>query len=455
MADTREIFFGGAAGGGKSDVLLMCALRHVDVPHYHALILRKNYTLLTKAGAIMDRSHLWLKNTDAKWNDDKKRWTFPSGAVIEFGFLERPTDWQNYLGTDYQLIGWDEMTEFKLIDKDENNPYLCLFRSLRRSDDVPVMPQMAATSNPGGPGHGFVKRRFVTDEARLAVRGGVNEIFSAGDGRAFIPSLAKDNPALILDEYLNNLADLPQVTRERQMHGDWDAATDLKIRDEWIRAFTMRGQLLVPLDATGKELPPIDERQCRRFATIDTAGTSRDVADLSRGRAPSASVVAVWDLDKQRRWLFLRHVWRAMVGWSELKAKVPAVLSQWNVKRTLIENAHVGGPLSEELRREKFTVELVSTVIPGMAHSDGGAKLDRATASGFLTMLDSGYFYADKHTDWWSEYEDELTSWTGHPDEPADQIDVSSYAAYEAKKNGSSSWGGPITVPSGNRIGAF
>ncbi len=403
----------------------------------------------------MDRAQLWLKNTDAQWNGTDRRFTFPSGAIIEFGYLERPTDWQNFLGTDYQFIGWDELTEFKLSDKDENNPYTCLFRSLRRTDDNPAPLRVISTSNPGGPGHGAVKRRFITDESRIAIRNGVDRVFDAGHGRRFVPSLAKDNPSLILDEYLASLAELPQVTRERQMNGDWDAATDLKINDEWLRPFSMQGQLIVPFDHTGKQLEPIDERQCRRFATIDTAGTGKDVADQSKGKSPSHSVVAVWDLDKKRKWLFLRHVWRALAGWSELKAKVPLVLQQWNVKRAIIENAHVGGPLAEEMRRLKFTIETINTVLPGMGSSQG-AKLDRATCSGFLTMLDSGKFYVNKLTDWWSEYEDELTSWTGHPDEPADQIDVSSYAAWEAKQGSGSSWGGPVMMSgNGNRIGAF
>ena len=78
--DALEALFGGAAGGGKSDALLMGALQYVDVPGYSALILRRTTTDLALPGAIMDRDGEWLRPTGAHWNDIKKTWRFPSGA---------------------------------------------------------------------------------------------------------------------------------------------------------------------------------------------------------------------------------------------------------------------------------------------------------------------------------------------------------------------------------------
>src|SRR5687767_3640230 len=62
-----EAFYGGAAGGGKSDALLMAALRYVDVPRYAALLLRKSYADLALPGALMDRAKEWLAGSDARW----------------------------------------------------------------------------------------------------------------------------------------------------------------------------------------------------------------------------------------------------------------------------------------------------------------------------------------------------------------------------------------------------
>src|SRR5262245_57491100 len=88
----REAFYGGSAGGGKSDALLMGAAQFVDVPGYSALLLRRTYADLSLPGAIMDRSQSWWQETDAHWSRADKVWTFPSGARITFGFLATDAD---------------------------------------------------------------------------------------------------------------------------------------------------------------------------------------------------------------------------------------------------------------------------------------------------------------------------------------------------------------------------
>ena len=73
----KEVFYGGAAGGGKSSCLLMAALKYVHVKNYSALLLRRTYADLSKQGALMDRAKEWLSNTGAQWNEQRKTWTFP------------------------------------------------------------------------------------------------------------------------------------------------------------------------------------------------------------------------------------------------------------------------------------------------------------------------------------------------------------------------------------------
>src|SRR2546423_14589465 len=72
LVPNREAFYGGAAGGGKSDALLAGALQYVDVPGYAAILFRRTYTDLALPGAIMDRSHEWLRGTDATWTHESK-----------------------------------------------------------------------------------------------------------------------------------------------------------------------------------------------------------------------------------------------------------------------------------------------------------------------------------------------------------------------------------------------
>jgi hypothetical protein len=444
-----EIFYGGAAGGGKSDWLLMEALRFVHNPGYACLILRKNYTLLSKAGAIMDRLKDWLrpwiKAKLVRWNQQEKTFYFTSGAKIQFGYIERPIDWQNYQGTEYQTIIFDELTEFLLNDEDANNPYKCLFRSLRGTGSAASLPlRMLAASNPGNIGHNFVKARFLPDQIDWTL-----DVITK-DGRFFVPARSEDNLALDVESYHGALDNLPTVIRQRLKLGDWDIAEGLIIPGSHIRYFDVneRGDLF-PLEADG--VTPgrwhIPQSQCLRFATIDTAGTSKDKAAESKGKQASWSVVTVFDYHQGLDILFVRAVWRERVGWTELKWKPANFLRSHNVTTLLIENAHFGPVLADELSLAGFAVQLVGPCIEGMAEGWQGAKLDRAIAAGLLVRLEKGQLLFQTGSTWMPSLNSELTSWSGHPDEQADQIDTLSYGSYHCK--GGTSWGGLVPDAAG------
>jgi phage terminase large subunit-like protein len=225
------------------------------------------------------------------------------------------------------------------------------------------------------------------------------------------------------------------------MRGNWDVVESLVIPAEWLRRYDARGDLL---DAGEKRT--IDRRQCRRFATIDTAGTSRDKADAARGKGASWSVVAVWDYWTSADLLFLRHVWRDRVEWSNLVPAVKATLADWQVRSARIENAHYGPPLRSELLGAGVgDAALVGPVLEGMRDGTAGAKLDRAVAAGLIKRLEAGKLLIPQAAPWLAAYESELTAWQGLPDEPADQIDVSSYAAAECRRV-VGGWGGTINL---------
>lgn len=208
MVPTLEAFYGGAAGGGKSDALLAAALQYVDVPGYAALILRKTFRQLDQPDAIMARSKEWLtphRGAGVRWNDDAKRWTFPSGATLTFGYLEHHDDVYNYQGAAYQFVGWDELTQF------DPWPYEYLFSRSRRGHDlkelgIPIRHRSA--SNPGGIGHAWVKERFINPETRET-------------GAVFIPAKVDDNPGLDVDEYRLSLANLDETLQQQLLDGDW------------------------------------------------------------------------------------------------------------------------------------------------------------------------------------------------------------------------------------------
>lgn len=261
----QEAMFGGAAGGGKSDALLMAALQYVDVPGYSALILRRTWADLILPGAIMDRAEQWLSGTPARKREGGRLWEFPSGARLQFGYIQYDRDKLRYQSAEFQFIAFDELTQwsmestydymFSRLRRPKLNCTLCnqsvrriITKNRGRSTanaaryvhspaqmlktgcrvpkpdrkvllqyppskdgtsifDVPL--RMRSATNPGGPGMEWVRGRFVNEKTRRP-------------DTLFIRSRLQDNPSLDQKEYTAALSRLNPVDRERLLNGDWD-----------------------------------------------------------------------------------------------------------------------------------------------------------------------------------------------------------------------------------------
>jgi predicted phage terminase large subunit-like protein len=204
--EAEETLFGGQSGGGKSFAALAKVLRYTHIAGYSGLVLRRRFTDLAMPGGLLDISHQWLSGTNAHFVGDLRTWRFPSGAVVAFGFIEAEKDKYRYQGSQYQQVIFDEITQ----QPEEN--YKFLFSRLRAPVGVDVPLQMGCTSNPGGEGHEWVKRRFLTEGEE--------------NGRVFIPSTLEDNPSIDADAYRRNLEKLSPVLRAQLLHGDWDVAPE-------------------------------------------------------------------------------------------------------------------------------------------------------------------------------------------------------------------------------------
>ena len=112
-----EGFYGGAAGGGKSEYLVIEALRQVNHPQYKALILRKTFPELQE---LLEKTMYYYPKAypRAKYNGSEHVWTFPSGAKIQFGSLHHLKDRFKYQGQQYNFIGFDELTHFQWDEYD-------------------------------------------------------------------------------------------------------------------------------------------------------------------------------------------------------------------------------------------------------------------------------------------------------------------------------------------------
>lgn len=218
-ATEKEVFYGGARGGGKSYSLLVDPLRYAHKQSHRALILRRTMPELRD---LINHSHRMYDKAfpGAKWNEQAKEWRFPSGARIEFGYAETLQDSLRYQGQSYTWIGIDELPQFPTPD---------IWNELRgslRSVDPSIPEFMRATGNPGNVGSLWVKEMFIDPapagqpfEIRVKNRNtGEVKAFT----RRFIPAKLADNPYLTkTDSYELMLLSLPEHKRKQWLEGDW------------------------------------------------------------------------------------------------------------------------------------------------------------------------------------------------------------------------------------------
>jgi predicted phage terminase large subunit-like protein len=232
-----EVLYGGQAGGGKSEALLVEALRYVHVGGYRAILFRRTFPELRES--LIGRSHELYPRLGGLYRVHENVWLFPSGARVRFGHMESKRAHYLYQSAEFAYIGFDELTSF------EEEQYLYLFSRARTTAGVPV--RMRAATNPGGTGHEWVKGRFidgmVPGEVRWFKRVGEvdTEVERGKQGalsRQFIPATVYDNPTLMGADplYVERLKALPLVERERLLYGNWEIAPQGNVfRAEWFR----------------------------------------------------------------------------------------------------------------------------------------------------------------------------------------------------------------------------
>lgn len=218
----KEAFFGGAAGGGKSDLLLILPLLlqlHTN-PRFKQLFTRRTFAELKKE--IVPRSREIYRKFGATFNQSDMAWTFPredqfgsgqrpDGAMVFFGHVEHLEDVHHYDSMEINLFTPDELTSFL------REMYMYIgFTRVRTSD--PTLPAIIRGAGmPGGIGHDFVRRRFVDP----APEGGVILIGKAGIKRFYVHASYTDNPH-IDPGYAQSIEALPEAEK-RAKQGYWDA----------------------------------------------------------------------------------------------------------------------------------------------------------------------------------------------------------------------------------------
>src|SRR5215472_1866822 len=205
-----EVFYGGARGGGKTDGVLGDFIRHAQDYGEHAIgiMFRRERTQLIET---IERSKVIYGPLGWTYHEQDKMWRAPNGARLRFAYLERDSDADAYQGHSYSRVYVEEIGTFP-----SDKPILKLMATLRSGAGVPV--GFRATGNPGGPGHQWVKARYI-DPAPSGWR--IISDANTGLERIYIPSRVTDNQYLGAD-YIQRLRASGSETLVRAwLEGDW------------------------------------------------------------------------------------------------------------------------------------------------------------------------------------------------------------------------------------------
>lgn len=206
QARTRYVGYGGARGGGKSHVLRIKAFGGaLTYPGIRILIVRREYPELEQTMILPMRK--LIPQEVAVYNGSMHMFFFANGSTIKFGHYGTSDD-DEYQGQEYDWIFMDEATQFT------ESQFRTLGACLRGATNIPR--RMYLTCNPGGIGHLWVKRLFVSRQYRDG---------ETAEDYTFIHATVDDNPQLLAasPEYVQMLDLLPEDIRRAHRYGDWDA----------------------------------------------------------------------------------------------------------------------------------------------------------------------------------------------------------------------------------------
>ncbi len=403
-SDVDELLYGGAAGGGKTHWLIGHMAREMERwPGNRGIIFRRVFPSLRRS--IIPRAQTMLRGR-AKWNGATSTFYFPNGSALELGQIQYLKDLDQYWGSEYGVIAFEELTEFleQMLD------YML---SRLRAPTAGPRPHMIATTNPGGVGHRWVKKRYIKpDQADIAwgrpEPGVIWQPIATDDRpvpltRCFIPALLEDNPALLARDprYIDRLQMISSRGLRRALrHGDWDAIDAVEgalWTEEWLDLGRVPEAPQALLRVLG--IDPSDGEE---------AGNDYGVSVCSRG------------LDGHG---YVEHA----AGWAaspkELARRTVELYHDLGCHRVIVERNH-GGKWVKALIHQVDRSVLVKEVWA----SEGKRTRAEPVAALFEPADDGPVCHLVGRQD---DLEGELTSFTGAAGEPSpDLLDATVWAIY-------------------------
>jgi hypothetical protein len=219
---SREALYGGAAGGGKTDAIMVLPFYRCHNPKHRSIIFRRTRKQLQE---LIDRQQQLYPVVvpGAKWNNDESRWYWPAGGFTQMGYMEHEADRFKFKTFEYDLVAFDELTSFT------EKQYLFMF-SRNRTKDKSMPPIVRGGTNPGDVGHQWVYDRFVANREPYMQYESKIEADVEGMGKLdltttlqFIPAKLGDNPKMADREaYVAGLKLMGEEDAAAYLDGNWN-----------------------------------------------------------------------------------------------------------------------------------------------------------------------------------------------------------------------------------------
>jgi hypothetical protein len=263
-----EVLFGGARGGGKTDGVLGDWVLHAADHGQNAIGLMVRRTRV-ELDETFERARDLYSKIGAHATYSPRRVVFPNGARITYAYLERDSDAETYQGASYTRVYVEEAGNFP-----SPTPIMKLMATLRSGAGVPV--GMRLTGNPGGPGHQWLRSRYI-DPAPMGWKVLTDD---TGLERIYIPSRVGDNRFLGAD-YVQRLraSGSPELVRA-WLEGDWSV-----VSGAFFPEFEMSRHVIAPraLPEHWARFRSFDWGSARPFACHWWAVSDGSLHDIARG----------------------------------------------------------------------------------------------------------------------------------------------------------------------------
>jgi phage terminase large subunit len=238
----RHTAYGGARGGGKSWAMRrkMVGLGIAPYGGIRMLLLRRSFPELL-GNHIKPLIEELVPTGIATYSKDERIFTFPNGSYIKLGYCDSEDDWMQYQGQEYEVIGFEEATNFTEMQMRK-------IATSNRTSRKDFKPRCYYTCNPGGVGHEYIKRLFVDRNfiQEPIMFEGMEILPENPDDYVFIRAKLNDNPHVDPD-YVKSLAGLPEHLRRAYLEGDWDVVLGQYFSD-FRRDLHVVPEMLIPTE---------------------------------------------------------------------------------------------------------------------------------------------------------------------------------------------------------------